>query len=124
MALLGLSVMTAAGGVDEGGWLLPVCFAGAAVGMVGAARSLALRIEVHPDELVMVNWFRTVHLPWTRIARCGCDEDGLWVRQNDDGLIRSAPFQYPSVTFGFVRRPAETAAARLEKIRRKRRRRR
>ncbi|GIE85857.1 hypothetical protein Are01nite_23370 [Actinoplanes regularis] len=122
MAMLGLSAIAAAGGVDQGGWVLPVGFAGAAIGMVGAARSLMLRIEVSPDGLVLVNWFRTVHLPWAQITRCGCDSDGLWVQLIDGGLVVSSPFQHGSQALGFARRPAETAAARLEKIRRKRRR--
>ncbi|MCU7728373.1 PH domain-containing protein [Actinoplanes sp. KI2] len=124
VALLALSLISAGAGADRGGWLWPVSFALATVGLVGVGRSLALRIEARPEELVLVNWFHTVHLPWAQVARCGFDTDGLWVRRDDGREVRASCFQHGRVAFDFARVPAKTAAARLEQIRKQRRQRR
>jgi hypothetical protein len=55
-ALSALAVLSIAAGIDQGGWLLPAGVAAAVVGIMGAVRGWLLRIEIHPQELTLVNW--------------------------------------------------------------------
>ena len=120
VALLVLSVMAGGAGVDLGGWLLPAAVGAASLGMGLAVRSVMLRVEARADGLVLVNWFRTVHLPWGEVARCGSDEDGLWVRRRDGSELRASSFQHGHTAIVIARAPAEAAAARLENMRKRR----
>lgn len=123
VAGLGASTAVLAGaGFDRGGWLLPFSLAAAALTAAAAARSWALRVEVGHKEVVLVNWLRVVRLPWSEVARCGHDEEGIWVRRVDGSEVRASAFQHGHRALGFAREPAAAAAKRLETIRRKRRR--
>ncbi len=124
VALLVLAVMAFGAGIEQGGWWLPAGFAAAVLGLVGAARSVTLRVEARPDDVMLVNWLRTVHLPWSEVARCDYDGDGLWIRCNDGSELRSSPFQHGHTALAFARTPAKEAAVTLENIRKRSRRRR
>jgi hypothetical protein len=108
-------------GLDGGGWWLPVSLVIAAAGVGLAVRGWLLRVEVHPDELVLINWFTTVRLRWHDVARCGHDGDGVWVRRADGRELHASAFQHGHRAMRFARQPALDAAARLEKIRKRRR---
>ena len=115
-----LSGVLVAGGIDEGGWLLGVCLAGAGAVLLVGARSWLLRVEVG-HEVTIVNWLRTLHVPWSDVERFGYDS-GLWVRrrsgrQHDIAAFPAVPGALPSAD-----RRGRTAAAELEAIRKRRRR--
>lgn len=113
--LMGAGVSLA--GIGDAGPWWPACLAAAMTAAAGGMRALRLRIEVRPDGLVLVNWVRTVRVPWPEIARIGHDDDGLWVRRRDGTEVRASAFQHGSRAFGFAREPARAAAARLERLR-------
>ena len=108
-----------AGGIDEGGWLLGACCTGA-VALVGVGvRSWQLRVEVD-HELTVVNWSRTLRIPWPEVKRFGHD-GGVWVRRRSGR--RHDVGAFPAVTGALRsvdRRHREVAAA-LEEIRERRR---
>ncbi|BCJ47268.1 hypothetical protein GCM10010168_71430 [Actinoplanes ianthinogenes] len=116
-----LSAVLIAVGVRRGGWALPLSLVAVAAALVGAARGWVLRIEAGPQRLVLVNWLRVVAVRWAEVARCGCDDDGVWVRRVDGSEVRASAFQHGSRALRFARKPAVAAAAELERIRRRRR---
>ncbi|WP_250038392.1 PH domain-containing protein [Paractinoplanes maris] len=119
IGLVALAVSLIGAGVDRGGWLLTAAVPVASVAMAGAGRSWALRVEAQPHGIVVVNWFRVIRLWWPDIARCGTDDEGLWVRRADGSEVRVAAFQYGSRALTFARRPSAAAAAELERLRKR-----
>lgn len=117
VGMLALALLLIGGGVERGGWLLPVSVLVATAGMAGAYRGWALRVETQPHGIVVVNWFRVIRLWWPQIDRFGADDEGLFVRKTDGAEVRVAAFQHGSRAFAFARSPAVTAAAELERLR-------
>lgn len=122
LALSAGSLCLLAAAVEEGGWTRLAASSGAAVTFAAATRSVFLRVEVHPQHIVLVNWLRAVRLPWPEIDRFGHDYQGLWVRRRDGTELRASAFQHGLTALGFSRRPTAVAVTRLEEIRRRRRR--
>ncbi|WJK40656.1 PH domain-containing protein [Solwaraspora sp. WMMA2056] len=120
LALSAASACLLAAAVDEEGWTVLAASSGAAVTFAAAARSVFLRVEAHPEYVVLVNWLRAVRLPWPEIDRFGHDDEGLWVRRRDGTELRASAFQHGHSSPGFTRPPVVAAATRLEKIRRRR----
>lgn len=84
-------------------------------------RLWAARVEVHPDELVLVNWFRTLRLPWGQVRKVDTDADGVCVALRDGRIVSVSAFQHGHEALGFARTPARRVAARLDAIRRDKR---
>ena len=84
------SVGLAAGAVVDGGWTGLAAWAGAAVALASAVHTMMVRVEVHPGQVVLVNWLRVVRLPWSEIERFDHDQEGLWVRRRN-GIDAVAP---------------------------------
>ncbi|MFV2084102.1 hypothetical protein [Micromonospora sp. LOL_021] len=62
---LGMGVVCLIGAaVDGDGWTRPAAVLGATVTLAAATRSVFLRVDVHSDHVVLVNWLQTVRLPW------------------------------------------------------------
>lgn len=99
-----------------GGWLgLPILAGGAGVAL--AVRCWTLRVEIGPAQLLLVNWFRTVRLPWGEVVACGHDDTGIWVRRTDGTEVRASAFEHGRRALSVARRPAEAAAARIDIMR-------
>ena len=111
-------------GLADSGW---VRYGGVAAGCALAAlvaRFWRLRVVLGDEAIDIVNWLRTVRIPWSQVERFGLDVDGgAWVRRRDMrhhgisafGAARSDPF-------GIIRRGNTQAVERLEAARKKRRR--
>jgi hypothetical protein len=119
----GISVGLMVAAVVDGGWTGLAAAAGAAASLASAVRTMMLRVEVHPEHVVLVNWLRVVRLPWSEIERFGHDDEGLWVRRVNGREFYASAFHHGNGAWGYARRESAAAAARLEKIRRRRRRR-
>jgi hypothetical protein len=121
VVLIATAGVLGVGGAVEGGWVLPVAFLGAVLALAAGVRYWILRVELHLDSLVVINWLRTVRLPWTAVARCGHDFQGVWIRLDDGHLLRVWAFQHGSRALLVFHGPAIDAATRIEKYRKKRR---
>ncbi|WP_433824758.1 hypothetical protein ACQP2E_21690 [Actinoplanes sp. CA-015351] len=119
----GLGAALTGGGIDEGGWVLPLALTGSALTLASGARLWVLRIDVYADRLVLINLFRTVVLQWREVARAGHDDQGLWVRDHDLQEYRPTALMVNSQSLAFVQRAAladaRKAAALIERIRKK-----
>jgi hypothetical protein len=104
-------------------FLLPVWIVIAVVTLPAAVRMWFLRVEIHPGELVVVNWIRTYHVPWTSVGRVEADDDGLLIRRRAGTDLRASAFQHDYRAFEAARRHSRAAAARLESARKQHRRR-
>ncbi|MFN8074817.1 MAG: PH domain-containing protein [Kineosporiaceae bacterium] len=107
-----------------GGWWWAAAVPLAAAVVVLAWRFWTSRVEVHADELALVNWFRTLRLPWDQVARVDTTSDGVCVLLRDGRFFSVSAFQHGHEALGFARAPARQAARRLDDIRRERQRRR
>ncbi len=118
----GLGVASAAtlvvGGIDEGGWVLPVCLLGGALVLTGTWRQDRMRVELGRD-VVVVSFWRTLVLPWREIDRFGYDS-GAWVRRRDARQHGITVFSPPPGSFAFVDRRCRSAVASMEAIRKRR----
>jgi hypothetical protein len=119
VALAATAAVLVLGGLGEGGWILPPALVGAAVMLAVTVRSWLLRVELDADSLVLVNWLRTVRLPWAEVVRCGQDAEGIWVRRHDGHQLRVSAFQQ-SARRAF-NPPLTDTVNRIEKYRKKRR---
>ncbi|XVU29911.1 PH domain-containing protein [Actinoplanes sp. CA-054009] len=120
VGLLCLAALVVGAGVDLGGWVAAFGAAVVPVAVAGMVRGWALRVEAGEGGLVLVNWGRTVRVPWVEVARVGHDSDGVYLRRRDGREVRASAFQHGSRAFGFAREPARVAARRLEELRRRR----
>ncbi|MBB2948437.1 hypothetical protein FB565_008220 [Actinoplanes lutulentus] len=120
----GLALALTGGGLEEGGWVLPLALTGSVLTLACGARLWVIRIILYADRLLLINLFRTVVLPWGEVAKAGHDEQGLWVRDRDYHEYRPTALQVTSEAFAFVQRAtladARAAAARINRIRKKR----
>ena len=122
VALAGLAGVLVVGGIDEGGWLLVLCLAGASAVVAVTVRNWLLRIEAGKG-VTVVNWFATLHVPWAEVERFGYDVgDGLWVRPRSGRQHSIAAFAAVTGALAGAERRGRAAAAELEAIRKKRRR--
>jgi hypothetical protein len=120
VAGLGLACAAAlvVGGVDEGGWLLPVCLLGAALVLAGTWRNDLMRVQLGRD-VVVVNFWRTLVLPWSEIDRFGYD-GAAWIRCRDARHHEITVFSPPSGSLASVARRCEQAVRTMEGIRKRR----
>jgi len=109
------------GGLEEGGWLLVLCLIGAAAVVALTVRNWLLRVEAG-QEVVIVNLFSTVRLPWAQVAYFGYDS-GLWVRRRTGRQHDITAFGRALGALPSAERRGRAATAELEAICTRRRRR-
>jgi hypothetical protein len=118
VAIASLAALLVAGEIEEGGWFLGVCLVGASAVVAVAVRNWLLRVVVG-DELTVVNWSRTLHIPWSEVERFGYDS-GLWLRRRSGRQHSIAAFAAVTGALPGVDRRGREAAVRLEAERRRR----
>ena len=109
------------GGVDDGGWILPAALVGSVLVLAGTWRNDRMRVELG-REVVVVNFLRTLVLPWAEVARFGYDGEA-WVRRRDGRQYGITVFSPAAGTLPFVERSCRQAVATMEAHRKRRRRR-
>lgn len=78
------------------GWLaVPTAVFGVVL-LAAVVRVWFLRVEIHPDELVLVNWFRTVRVPWSAVEEFRHDHRSISVRLTDGAEFPMTAFTYYS----------------------------
>jgi hypothetical protein len=115
-----LATLLVVGGMDDGGWMLPACLFGSAVTLAGTWRQDRIRVELGQG-VVVVNFWRTLVLPWAEIERFGYDS-GAWVRRRDRRQHAITAFSPPAGSLPFVERAARQAVQAMEDARKRRRR--
>ena len=110
----------AVGGVDDGGWILPACLAGSVLVLAGTWRNDRMRVELG-RAVVVVNFFRTLVVPWSEIDRFGYDGEA-WVRRRDGRQHEISVFTPPTGSLSFVERRCQDAVRTMEAHRKRRRR--
>jgi hypothetical protein len=110
------------GGIDEGGLLLPASVAGAVAVLGLFWRWDRMRVELGTDAVVVVNFWRTVVLPWAEVARFGYDV-AAWVERRDGRRLGITPFSPSPEFLPFVERRNREAVRAMDKVRQRRRRR-
>lgn len=118
---LGLVPLCVLGGLADGGWVLVLGVAGAVAVVAVVWRNWRLRVELD-TEVTVVNWLRTVRVPWSEVARFGCDYGSCWLRRRDGREHSLSAFSITGTAPAFIRRLADEAVAQLESARKKRRR--
>ena len=116
--MAGLAAVLVVGGFDEGGWALGACLAAAVLVGGVAVRNWLLRVELD-HEVTVVNWLRTVRIPWSDIERFRYDS-GLWVRRRSGRQDPIAAFPAVLGALDSADRRGRAAAAELEAIRQSR----
>jgi PH (Pleckstrin Homology) domain-containing protein len=101
-------------------FLLPMWIVIAVVAPVAAVRLWSLRVEVHPEKLLLVNWIRTHDLPWASVSRCTADSDGLLIHLADGAGLRASAFHHNYRAHESSRRQSRAVAVQLERARRQR----
>lgn len=119
-SLLALGLLV--GGIDEGGPILPASVAGAVAVLALFWRWDRMRVELGGDAVVVVNFWRTVVVPWAEIARFGYDA-GAWVEQRDGRRLGITPFSPSPGVLPVVERRNREAVSAMEQVRQRRRRR-
>ena len=118
----GLGVAFAAllvvGGIDEGGWLPPVCLLGSALVLAGTWRHDLMRVELGRD-VVVVNFWRTLVLPWSEIDRFGYD-GGAWIRRRDARQHEITAFSPPPGSLASAEKRCRQAVGKMEEVRERR----
>ena len=107
------------GGLEEGGWLLVLCLAGASATVALTVRSWLVRVDVAGHEVTIVNLFRTLHVPWAEVTRFGYDQ-GLWVRRRSGRQHAISAFPGTPGQLSSATRRGEAVAQQLETIRTRR----
>jgi hypothetical protein len=106
------------GGVDEGGWLLPSRVLGAALVVVGTWLNDLVRVELGPD-VVVVNFWRTLVLPWRDIDRFQY-HGGAEVELRDQRRHTITAFSPPPGSLASAERRCQQAVRMMEEIRKHR----
>ena len=119
MLLGGFSVALVVGGTEEGSWALPVCVAGAALILAVAGRNDRLRVELRPQDVVVVNFWRTLRIPWQQVEGFGYDS-GSWVRTTEGRQHTITAFAPPPGALPSAERWARRAVQEMERARRRR----
>jgi hypothetical protein len=117
---IALVAVLVVGGLDEGGWVLGVALLGAALAAAVFWRADRLRVELSVDVVVLVNFWRTVALPWGDVERFGYDS-GAWVRTRTGRDHPITAFSAPPGALASVERRNEAAVRAMERIRKRRR---
>jgi hypothetical protein len=121
LPLVLLAGVLAAGGIDTGGVWALLGLAGAVLVLVIVWRSWQLRVDDLGDRVRIVNWTRTLEVPWDEIDRFEFD-GGVSLRRRDLRTVPLSAFPYPSRdVFGIARGRNHAAFLALESIRKKRR---
>lgn len=91
----------------------------AALMLAVIVRSWQLKLAVGED-VTVVNWRRTVHLPWSDVTRFGYDRSGLWILRSNQQKVAVAAF---ALGRGVpkMRLYGEAVKDQLEELRRERR---
>jgi hypothetical protein len=118
IALASPAILLLVGGLDEGGWVLPVAAVGALAVLAGAWRSHSMRVELGP-EVRVVNFFRTHVVPWAEVDRFSY-ESGAVLRRTDSRWTAIRIFTPPPGALPFVERNCRRAVAEMERVRRRR----
>ncbi|MFC6007780.1 PH domain-containing protein [Angustibacter luteus] len=121
LALLGFGVLLLAVALSRDTPARYLAEIGAAACFFAAARGWTLRVVVGQEHVFLVNWFRTVAIPWREIQRFGYDGT-VWVRCRDSRTHTVSAFSDSGRALAYARRPGRLAAAELEQIRKQRRR--
>ena len=106
------------GGIDEGGRLLPRCVLGSALVLAGTWRHDRMRVELGRD-VVVVNFFRTLVLPWPEVGWFGYDGEA-WIRRRDGRQHAITVFSPPTGALASAERRCREAVGTMEAIRRRR----
>jgi hypothetical protein len=109
------------GGVDDGGWVFWAALLGAALVTAVFWRADRLRVELAADAVVVVNFWRTVALPWVEVERFGYDS-GAWIRTRTGREHPITAFSPPPGALRAVERRNRAAVQTMERIRKGRRR--
>ena len=117
---IGLVAVLVVGGFAEGGWVLGVALLGAALGTAAFWRTDRLRVELAADGVVVVNFWRTVALPWQEVERFGYDS-GAWVRTRAGRDHPITAFSPPPGALASVERRNQAAVRAMERVRKRRR---
>jgi hypothetical protein len=115
---LALATVVVVGGIDEGGWALPACLVGGFVVLAGTWRHDRMRVQLG-REVVVVNFWRTVVLPWAEIERFGYDV-AAWVERRDGRRQGITPFSPAPGVLPFVERRCREAVLTMEARRKQR----
>lgn len=121
VALSSLAAVLVAGGVDAGGLLLVGGLVSGALVLLAAWLQDRQRVELGGENVVVVNLFRTLVIPWREVERFGYD-GGAWVRRRDMRQHRITAFCPSSRALPLVERQCRRAAKRMEDRRKQRRR--
>ncbi|MEV6487130.1 PH domain-containing protein [Actinoplanes sp. NPDC051633] len=94
------AVVSLLGSIGGAFWITPVSWTtvSATIATIGflavAVRLWFLRVEVHPGDLVLVNWIRTVRVPWRTVDGFRHNDRGIWVRRTDGADVRMSAFDH------------------------------
>jgi hypothetical protein len=121
LGFLALAVVSLGGHLQEEGPLSLLALAGSGLCVAAAARAWLIRIEMYDDRLVLVNWTRTVAIPWTEVAKSWADEKCLHIRTTDYDDYKVAAFRYDNGLYRGIRREAGQVAVRITRRQKKRR---
>jgi Bacterial PH domain len=94
------AVISLLGSIGAAFWIIPVSWTtvSATPATIGflfvAVRLWFLRVEAHPRDLVLVNWIRTVRVPWRAVDGFRHDDRGIWVRRTDGADVRMSAFDH------------------------------
>jgi hypothetical protein len=108
------------GGFDDGGWVLGAALLAAALGTAVFWHADRLRVELAADAVVVVNFWRTVALPWGEVERFGYDS-GAWVRTRAGRDLPLTAFCPPPGALASVERRNRAAVRTMERVRKRRR---
>ncbi|TFV48949.1 hypothetical protein [Blastococcus sp. TF02A-35] len=120
VAAIGLvsAAAVAVGGIEEGGALLPLCLVGSVLVLVATWRNDRVRVELG-REVVVVNVFRTLVLPWAEVERFVYD-GGAWVLRPDGRRHAITAFSPPPGSLRSVEERCRQAVRTMEQVRRRR----
>ena len=107
------------GGLADGGWVLAAALPGAVLVTAVFWRTDRLRVELAADGVVVVNFWRTVALPWAEVERFGYDS-GAWVRTRAGQDHPITAFSPPPGALASVDRRNQAAVRAMERVRKRR----
>jgi hypothetical protein len=118
--VVGQAILFGFAAPSEQGVVRPLCLLGVLAAVAVSWRGWLLRVELGED-VTVVNWIRTVRIPWAEVERFGYDL-GVWVRRRDGRQYAIAALTLDPRALPFVRRRVARTARQLETGRRRRRR--
>ena len=119
LPLLAAAVLLVIGGISDGGWTLLAAALGAVAVLGFLWRAWLLRIDLGQD-ITVVNLTRTIHIPWSELARFRYD-GGVRVQRKDGREHGVTAFTSTSGAIRFGPDPFRQVWVDLEKARKRRR---